>query len=687
MSMNNFMFNSVRYLKGVGPAKYSLMVRMGIYTVYDLLNYLPRKYEDRSDFVKIRQIRKDEQATFIAQVVLVGSKRTRGRKEIVNVAFSDETGIICGVWFNQPYIKNVFEKGQKVIITGKASEYGKLQLVNPEYEILDSEDYELINTGRIVPFYPVTEGFSQKVLRRVIKNLLDIHLDDIEEYLPRSVMEKRGITGIRESYFNAHFPETAQKALMSRKSLAFREFFLFHTDILNNRNKANRLYRGIAHNTDGKLFSDFLPTLPFKLTGAQTKALLSIKRDMSENTRMNRLLQGDVGSGKTVVAVCAAYIAVQNGKQAAFMAPTEILAEQHMKKIASLFSSHNVKIALIRGNMKKSERDDILRKIKSGEYDIIVGTHALIQEDIRFSALSLVVIDEQHKFGVVQREKLVSKGLYPDTIVMTATPIPRTLAVTVYGDMDVSVINTLPEGRIPVKTFHITGRKLDDAYNFIKRKVLAEGDQAYIVYPAVEDSGRSELKSVINMYKKLSDSVFSGIRTGLVHGKLKAETKEEIMKLFMNNEIKILFATSIIEVGLDNPKATVMMVENAERYGLSQLHQLRGRVGRGEKQSYCILLSDGKNEQAEKRIDALVKINDGFKIAEIDLTLRGPGQFHGTKQHGISDFKVADVIKDREMLFQARHDTKIMFMKDPRVMRDSFSLASILYGNKQRIYQ
>ncbi|MBN2189945.1 MAG: ATP-dependent DNA helicase RecG [Candidatus Aureabacteria bacterium] len=681
------MFNSVRYLKGVGPAKYSLMVKMGIHTIYDLLNYLPRKYEDRSNFVKVRQIREAEKATFIAQVEMVGCRRTRDRKEIISVAFSDETGVIYGVWFNQPYMKTVFEKGQRVIITGKASKYARLQLVNPEYEILDSDDYELINTGRIVPFYSVTEGLSQKVLRRVIKNLLDTSLGRIEEYLPRSVMEKRGLAGIRESYLNAHFPETARKALMSRKSLAFREFFLFHANILNNRDKAKRRCRAVAHTVDGKLFSDFISALPFKLTGAQIKALLSIKRDMEQNTRMNRLLQGDVGSGKTVVAVCAAYIAVMNGRQAVFMAPTEILAEQHMKTICSLVSPRNIKTAFIRGNMKKKERDDALKKIENGEYNIIVGTHALLGEDIRFASLSLVVIDEQHKFGVIQREKLVNKGLYPDTLVMTATPIPRTLAVTVYGDMDVSVINSLPQGRIPVKTFHITGRKLDDAYNFIKKKVLAEGDQAYIVYPAVEDSGRSELKSVTDMYRKLSGSVFSGISTELVHGKLKTETKDSIMKLFMDNEIKILFATSIIEVGMDNPMATVMLVENAERYGLSQLHQLRGRVGRGKKQSYCILLSDGKNEQAEKRIDALVKINDGFKIAEIDLALRGPGQFHGTKQHGISDFRVADVIEDREMLFQARHDAKRILMEDPRIMRGSFSFAALLYGKKERSCQ
>ncbi|MDD5644356.1 MAG: ATP-dependent DNA helicase RecG [bacterium] len=683
--MNDFLLNSVRYIKGVGPAKYGLMRKMGINTAYDLLNYLPRKYEDRSNFLKIREIRENENVTFIARVVSTGYRRIRGGKEIANVAFSDETGIICGIWFNQPYIKNVFEENREVIISGRASKYGKLQLINPEYEILDSEDYELINTGRIVPFYSVTEGISQKVLRRIIKGLLDTHLKNIKEYLPPAIMEKRGICGIGDAYSNAHFPETASKASAARKSLAFREFFLFHANILNRKKKLNRTLKGIAHGLNEKLFADFISELPFALTGAQKKAVLSIKRDMLADVRMNRLLQGDVGSGKTVVAVCAAYIAVRDGRQAAFMAPTEILAEQHMNTISAMLVQRGIRIALMRGNMKPSERRNILGKIASGEVDIVIGTHALIGEDIKFRDLSLVVIDEQHKFGVVQREKLVNKGVYPDTLVMTATPIPRTLAVTIYGDMDVSVINALPKGRVPVKTFHITGKKLVDAYDFIKRKVIKSEEQAYIVYPAVEDSDGSELKSVINMYRKLSGSVFAGIETGFVHGKLKTETKEEIMKLFMNGKIKILFATSIIEVGMDNPKATIIMIENAERYGLSQLHQMRGRVGRNNKESYCILLSDAGNEQAVRRIDALVKTNDGFKIAEMDLILRGPGQFYGVKQHGISDFRVADPFKDSELLFQSRYDAKKMGMKNDDFTRDIFSFAALLYDRDKRI--
>lgn len=661
--MKNSLQDEVRYLKGVGPERAKLLNGLGIEVTSDLLNYAPRRYEDRSNFRKIGGVKEGEHVTIEGEVKASGLRRARAGMEFVTVAFTDGTGTIYGVWFNQPYMKDLFKIGQTVILSGKVTKYKKLQLQNPEYEIVLDEQYDLINTGRIVPIYPLTEGISQRVIRRIVKNCLDSYLDLIEDPVSESVKSRRSLMDLKDAYYNLHFPESVQKAKDALNCLAFYELLLLELFILGRRKSEAKKAGGVSHNIEGRLIADFIKSLPFKLTQSQLKALMTIKRDMANSGRMNRLLQGDVGCGKTVVAACAVLIAVQSGRQAAFMAPTEILAEQHYKALKNLLGKPGVKTCLVKGAMKESDKKKVLRDISSGSANLIVGTHALIQEAVTYKSLSLCIIDEQHKFGVVQREKLIKKGVFPDTLVMTATPIPRTLAITVYGDMDVSVIDEMPAGRIPVKTYAVKSGKLRSAYNFIKKQVSL-GGQAYIIYPLVEESEKLSLKSAAKMYKELSQGCFKELKTGMIHGRIDAQEKERIMDLFNKNITKILISTSVIEVGIDNPRATVMLIEHAERFGLSQLHQLRGRVGRGKMQSYCILCSDSDSEESVKRATAMVKTNDGFKLADLDLKMRGPGEFSGTRQHGVSDLRIADIVRDKSILRLARSDAKLILKQN-----------------------
>lgn len=661
--MKNSLQDEVRYLKGVGPERAKLLNGLGIEVTSDLLNYAPRRYEDRSNFRKIGGVKEGEHVTIEGEVKASGLRRARAGMEFVTVAFTDGTGTIYGVWFNQPYMKDLFKIGQTVILSGKVTKYKKLQLQNPEYEIVLDEQYDLINTGRIVPIYPLTEGISQRVIRRIVKNCLDSYLDLIEDPVSESVKSRRSLMDLKDAYYNLHFPESVQKAKDALNCLAFYELLLLELFILGRRKSEAKKAGGGSHNIEGRLIADFIKSLPFKLTQSQLKALVAIKRDMANCGRMNRLLQGDVGCGKTVVAACAVLIAVQSGRQAAFMAPTEILAEQHYKALKNLLGKPGIKTCLVKGAMKESDKKKVLRDISSGSADLIVGTHALIQEAVTYKSLSLCIIDEQHKFGVVQREKLIKKGVFPDTLVMTATPIPRTLAITVYGDMDVSVIDEMPAGRIPVKTYAVKSGKLRSAYNFIKKQVSL-GGQAYIIYPLVEESEKLSLKSAAKMYKELSQGCFKELKTGMIHGRIDAQEKERIMDLFNKNITKILISTSVIEVGIDNPRATVMLIEHAERFGLSQLHQLRGRVGRGKMQSYCILCSDSDSEESVKRAKAMVKTNDGFKLADLDLKMRGPGEFSGTRQHGVSDLRIADIVRDKSILRLARSDAKLILKQN-----------------------
>ncbi|MCK5655352.1 MAG: ATP-dependent DNA helicase RecG [Candidatus Aureabacteria bacterium] len=661
--MKNSLQDEVRYLKGVGPERAKLLNGLGIEVTSDLLNYAPSRYEDRSNFRKIGGVKEGEHVTIEGEVKASGLRRARAGMEFVTVAFTDGTGTIYGVWFNQPYMKDLFKIGQTVILSGKVTKYKKLQLQNPEYEIVLDEQYDLINTGRIVPIYPLTEGISQRVIRRIVKNCLDSYLDLIEDPVSESVKSRRSLMDLKDAYYNLHFPESVQKAKDALNCLAFYELLLLELFILGRRKSEAKKAGGGSHNIEGRLIADFIKSLPFKLTQSQLKALMTIKRDMANSGRMNRLLQGDVGCGKTVVAACAVLIAVQSGRQAAFMAPTEILAEQHYKALKNLLGKPGVKTCLVKGAMKESDKKKVLRDISSGSANLIVGTHALIQEAVTYKSLSLCIIDEQHKFGVVQREKLIKKGVFPDTLVMTATPIPRTLAITVYGDMDVSVIDEMPAGRIPVKTYAVKSGKLRSAYNFIKKQVSL-GGQAYIIYPLVEESEKLSLKSAAKMYKELSQGCFKELKTGMIHGRIDAQEKERIMDLFNKNITKILISTSVIEVGIDNPRATVMLIEHAERFGLSQLHQLRGRVGRGKMQSYCILCSDSDSEESVKRAKAMVKTNDGFKLADLDLKMRGPGEFSGTRQHGVSDLRIADIVRDKSILRLARSDAKLILKQN-----------------------
>ncbi len=682
--MKNSLQDEVRYLKGVGPERAKPLNGLGIEVISDLLNYAPRRYEDRSNFRKIGGVKEGEHVTIEGKVKASGLRRARGGMEFVTVAFTDGTGTIYGVWFNQPYMKDLFKIEQTVILSGKVTKYKKLQLQNPEYEIVLDEEYDLINTGRIVPIYPLTEGISQRVIRRIVKNCLDSYLDLVEDPVSESVKSRRSLLDLKDAYYNLHFPESVQKAKEALNCLAFHELLLLELFILGRRKNEAKKARGVSHNIKGRLIADFIKSLPFKLTQPQLKALMAIKRDMANSERMNRLLQGDVGCGKTVVAACAVLIAVQSGKQAAFMAPTEILAEQHYKVLKNLLGKTGLKTCLVKGAMKESDKKKVLRDISSGSADLIVGTHALIQDAVTYKGLSLCVIDEQHKFGVIQRKKLIKKGVFPDTLVMTATPIPRTLAITVYGDMDVSIIDKMPEGRIPVKTYAVKSEKLRRAYNFIKEQISL-GGQAYIIYPLVEESEKLSLKSAVKMYKELSQGCFKELKTDMIHGRIDAQEKAKIMDLFNKNITKILISTSVIEVGIDNPRATVMLIEHAERFGLSQLHQLRGRVGRGKMQSYCILCSDSDSEESVKRAKAMVKTNDGFKLADLDLKMRGPGEFSGTRQHGISDLRIANIVRDKSILRQARSDAKLILKQNKNEYKKLIEAAEGRFseGNKR----
>ncbi|MDP8262582.1 MAG: ATP-dependent DNA helicase RecG [Candidatus Ancaeobacter aquaticus] len=653
--------SSVQYIKGVGPKRAQVFDRIGIKTVRDLLFLMPRRYEDRSNLKSISQVTLGQYETVIGKVIRIHKRRVKRGMWIFQVVLSDDTGLVHAVWFNQPYLEEKFNKGDVVIFYGKVQLYDrKLQLQSPEFEIIDNEDVELTHMGKIVPIYPLTESLKQGTLRSIIHTLLETHIHAIEETISSKMRDRLGLIGLQEALLNIHFPDSMKKQSRSYRRLVFDEFFLFQLAILTKKARVHK-EQGISHAVDGSLYRNFIKNLPFTLTSAQVRVLDEITQDLEQSHPMNRLVQGDVGCGKTIVAVGTLLMGCDSGYQGVFMAPTELLARQHYKNIKKLAVSISVRIELLIGDMKKADKNALLTDLKAGKIDIVIGTHSLLEESVEFDKLGVVVIDEQHKFGVTQRSKLRCKGITPDVLVMTATPIPRTLSLTVYGDLEVSVIDELPPGRQKVFTYWIYENKLADAYNFIKKQVTS-GRQAYIIYPVIEQSSKTELKAAVQMTEELKKVYFCDVPLDLIHGRMKSGEREDIMSRFYDGEIKVLVSTTVIEVGIDVPNATVILIENAERFGLAQLHQLRGRIARSSHKAYCILEGKPTTDEAKRRLNVMKSTSDGFKIAEEDLAIRGPGEFFGERQHGLTDFKIGNIVSDYGIMQEARAEAQMCIM-------------------------
>jgi ATP-dependent DNA helicase RecG len=646
--------DSVQFAKGVGPQRLKLLERLGIRTIHDLLYFLPRDYEDRSHITPIARLRVGERATVRARVRSAEKFRNRRGRGMARVEVEDDTGFLVCTWFNARYFRESdFPIGREVLVTGRVDHYKVVQMVSPQHELAD--DGEAMFGPRILPIYPLTEDLNQNVLRRVMREAVAECAPMVVEMFDEGPLLRRKLMPISEAIRSIHFPESSDLASRARRRLAYDELFLLELGMAMRRRGIRADDMGFAFRVTSEVDRRIRKRFPFTLTRAQERVIAEIREDMQSSRAMNRMLQGDVGSGKTVVALYAMLAAVANRYQAALMAPTEILAVQHYEMIRRYLSGSRVRTALLVGGLTARERSKELQRVGQGEADIVVGTHALIEGDIEFSNLGLVVVDEQHKFGVLQRSKLRQKGRHPDVLVMTATPIPRTLALTVFGDLDVSILDEMPPGRQPVKTRSYTKDKLNDAYEFI-RKRLKNGEQAFIVYPLVEESESLDLKSAVASADRLQRKVFPEFRVALLHGRMKSDEKESVMREFRAGRYHILVSTIVIEVGIDVPNATVMVVEHAERFGLAQLHQLRGRIGRGGKPSYFLLFGEPKSPEAQTRLNVVCSTSDGFRIAEEDLKLRGPGEFFGTRQHGLPELRVADIVRDYSLLKLARRD-------------------------------
>ncbi len=644
---------SVQYIKGVGPNRAALLNNLGIYTLGDLITYFPREYEDRSKIRKIEELTDGEEATIEAKVVSeVTANRIRKNMTVLKTMVEDETGKCMITWFNQTYVKQQIKRGETYRFFGKVEKnFTKTEMRSPVYDEVGKNK----NTGKIMPIYPSTYKLSQTAIRQAVENSLKMVANKLEETLPEYLLSEYNLQGLEESLQKIHFPASKAERLQARKRLVFEELLSLQLALLELKGQAE-IQEGICYSKDVKM-SDVINNLPFKLTKAQLRVLEEIDKDMESPKVMNRLLQGDVGSGKTVVAMIAAYKAVKSGYQVAVMAPTAILATQHLEEFQKILEPMGIRCSLLLGATKKKEREEILEQLSDGTIQILIGTHALITDKVIFHKLGLVVTDEQHRFGVRQRAAISNKGANPDVLVMTATPIPRTLALILYGDLDISIIDELPPNRKKIETFAVTKRMEERVNNFICKNI-DEGRQIYVVCPLVEekeevdiDEQKADLKAVKEWTQKYQEEIFPKYRVDCVYGKMKPKEKDEVMEKFKNGEIDILVSTTVIEVGVNVPNASVMVVENSERFGLAQLHQLRGRVGRGEYQSYCILKYDSHCSQVgRERMKTMQETNDGFVIAEKDLELRGTGEFFGTKQHGIPEFKIANLFVDMPML-------------------------------------
>ncbi|MDD6763600.1 MAG: ATP-dependent DNA helicase RecG [Clostridiales bacterium] len=642
----------IQYLKGVGEKRAALFEKKGIKTVRDMLYFFPRSHEDRSKIKPVAECVEGETVCIAASVYQLPLDRyVRKNMLITSMNVYDDSGMISLVWYNNKYVKKNFTENGKYVFFGKVSrsKQGRLQMIAPVYEKFGNEHY----TGKIIPIYPLTAKLSQKTVQSVMETALK-EAGQLEEYLPEHIREQYKLAEINFAMHNIHFPRDFKNYNIARERFVFEELLILQLALSGRKDKNSENPGHIFE--DVKCVRDFSDTLPFDLTGAQKRTINEVCRDCKSGKQMNRLVQGDVGSGKTAVAAAAIYMAVKNGFQAAMMAPTEILAAQHMESLSELFEKHGIRTVLLTGSMRAKQKREVLSQILSGEAQVVIGTHALIQETVEFNNLGFVVADEQHRFGVEQRAKLLAKGKEPHMLIMSATPIPRTLALILYGDLDISIIDELPPGRKPVKTYSVPGGMRSRAYNFIYKNIKS-GMQAYVVCPLVAESESSDLKNAEELAEKLAQD-YPDIKVGLMHGKMKAKDKDEVMAGFASGEIQLLVATTVIEVGVNVPNANIMAIENAERFGLSQLHQLRGRVGRGGDQAHCILITDAENEVTKKRMETMCASNDGFYISEQDLKLRGPGDFFGTRQHGLPEMKIANLFEDRDILRLAQRAAK-----------------------------
>lgn len=668
----------VQYVKGVGPQRALLLLRLGVKSVGDLLYHIPRRYEDRTVCRPVKAYQEGELATVEGEVVTVQEKTARSGIKVLRAALRNKWGVFYAVWFNQPYLKRLLKVGSRLTVTGKVRHgFGVPEIQVAEFEA--GEGGEGLSNGRIVPVYPLTEKLSQRVFRTAVFTTLKSEAQALPEILPPDLLGERGFYGRAQALMATHFPESMDEAEEGRRRLIFEELFLLQVALLHRRQKIVAREKHHRYAPDGPKVLALKSSLPFTLTPAQERAWAEISRDMEKPQPMHRLLQGDVGSGKTVVAALALAKAAENGLQGALMAPTEILAEQHYLTLRSLLEPAGVSVTLLTGSLKKEERLLRLKAAASGEAAVVVGTHALIQEEVTFHRLGLAVVDEQHRFGVRQRGLLRAKGACPDVLVMTATPIPRTLALTLYGDLDLTVITALPPGRQAVKSVWLKPAELGRVYRFIRAEV-EKGRQAYFVCPLIEESEQLSAQAALNLAEELKE-VFPEFAVAVLHGRLKLEEKEKIMSAFRQNKINILVSTTVIEVGVDVPNATVMVIYDADRFGLAQLHQLRGRVGRGGHAAYCILVAGKTTPEASARLKALTALNDGFALAEEDLQIRGPGEFFGTRQSGLPELKVANILRDHAILELARVEAERFLNTDPhftspigRKIKDEISL-------------
>jgi ATP-dependent DNA helicase RecG len=638
--------SNIGTLKGVGKVRVELFRKLGIDTVEDLLYHFPRRYEDRGNIMKIAEIVPEESCSVLGTVTYppVNIRSQRGVR-LTRSLVKDGTGTLEIVWFNQPYITSKLALGKQYIFYGKAKKTSRMQMINPTIIQLEDMDKECV----LVPVYPTVAGLTQAVIRQTIRQALDM-LKDIEDPLPESVLRKYRLADFGESIRHVHYPKDMESLEKARRRCVFQELLEFQLALLSMRKQDNEA-AGIMFNKS-TLTDSFIKSLPFELTDAQHRVFNEIYTDMTLPKTMNRLVQGDVGSGKTVVAVLAMLVAAESGYQSAMMAPTEILAQQHFNTVSRLLEGFPFRVALLTGSTTAKNAKEILSGLANGDIHIIIGTHALIEERVQYHNLGLVITDEQHRFGVKQRALLSRKGNNPDMLVMTATPIPRTLAMILYGDLDISIIDEMPPGRIKVKTYVVTEDYRERIDRFILKEV-GEGRQVYIICPLVEDSEMIDAYSAVKTAEEAA-AKFKDCRVGIIHGKMKPAEKEEVMKSFAEGSIDILVSTTVVEVGVDVPNASLMVVENAERFGLAQLHQLRGRVGRGKNQSYCILFNQGSSEVSKERLEIMTKSTDGFYISEQDLKLRGPGEFFGTRQHGLPELKIANLYTDMNILKEAQ---------------------------------